>query len=220
MKLESILAVSSQVLIERGLTGEDQSLYQLQVQDFLPHIHHGLILGQREALEKDETYRQLLPYVVLTKQFGDTLKFFAYRRGKGVGEARLSGNVSIGVGGHIDMADIVADSSILNAMGTVVRSVQRELEEEIDFSTTVEGADSDIRFNSIGAIVDNSNSVGKVHLGLAFTALLSENTEAKCAEEELETLGWFTAAELLDSGLPLENWTQILCLHLAEAEEA
>lgn len=219
-KNESILAVKTAALNYQNLTGNDQSLYLLQIHELLPVIANDLILGHRDSLEGDESFRQLLPYVVLTKTVAGVTKYFAYRRGKGVGEARLSGNVSIGVGGHIDLADIQHIGSVIAPMETVIHSVQRELQEEIEFSS-IGGGDLDLRFSSIGALVDNSNPVGKVHLGLVLQAHLeSEESEVKCAEEELETLGWFTATELLDSGLPLESWTNILCLQFAEAEEA
>lgn len=219
-KNELILAVKTAALNYQNLHGNDQSLYLLQVHELLPVIANDLILGHRDTLEGDENHRQLLPYIVLTKTFDGVTKYFAYRRGKGVGEARLSGNVSIGVGGHIDLADIQHVGSVLAPMETVIASVQRELQEEIEFHSE-SGEDLDMRFSSVGALVDNSNPVGKVHLGLVLQAHLEgENGDAKCAEEELETLGWYTASELLDSGMPLENWTKILCLQFAEAEEA
>ena len=222
MKAEFILAVKTAALDVQNLHGNDQPLYLLQVPELLPYLQKDLILGQREALEADETHRQLLPYIVLRKMFGDVTKYFAYRRGKGVGEARLSGNVSIGVGGHIDMVDIQHADSVIDPMATIAGSVQRELEEEIEFSTEgmAEGEEGEVLFHSVGALVDNSNAVGKVHLGLVFTATVDENTDVKCAEEELETLGWFTATELLAAGLPLENWTNILLEHFAESEFA
>ena len=222
MKAEFILAVKTAALDVQNLHGNDQPLYLLQVPELLPYLQKDLILGQREALEADETHRQLLPYIVLRKMFGDVTKYFAYRRRNGVREARLGGNVSIGVGGHIDMVDIQHADSVIDPMATIAGSVQRELEEEIEFSTEgmAEGEEGEVLFHSVGALVDNSNAVGKVHLGLVFTATVDENTDVKCAEEELETLGWFTATELLAAGLPLENWTNILLEHFAESEFA
>lgn len=217
MRPEFIVAVKTAALDNQNLDGIDQSLYLLQVHELMPHLESSLILGQREALESDETHRQLLPYIVLTKNFDGVTKYFAYRRGKGIGESRLQGNVSIGIGGHIDMADVQHAGSILDPMRTIISSIQRELNEEVLFNSN-SGEDIDLSFSSLGALVDNSNAVGRVHLGLVFHAHLGENGDATCAEEELETLGWFTGAELLDSGLPLENWTQILCLHFAESE--
>lgn len=217
-KNEMILAVKTAALNYQNLTGNDQSLYLLQIHELLPVIANDLILGHRETLEGDENHRQLLPYIVLTKTVDGVIKYFAYRRGKGVGEARLSGNVSIGVGGHIDLADVQHIDSVLAPMETVIAAVQRELQEEIEFSST-NGGDLDLKLASFGALVDNSNPVGKVHLGLVLQAVLAGESEVQCKEEELETLGWYTATELLDSGLPLENWTKILCLQLAEAEE-
>ncbi|MEG0063046.1 MAG: hypothetical protein RR740_00435 [Pseudomonas sp.] len=210
---QSIIAVNSAVLDKIGL---HQGLNMLHLDALIPLIQGDIVIGQREALEVDESKRQLLPYAVLTRPHETTgnTTFFAYRRGKGVGEARLSGNVSIGLGGHIDLADVVHENSIINVGQTVIQGVARELQEEVVFG----GVDSDLGIQSVGCLIDNANSVGKVHLGLVLTAALQPGVTVECAEEELETLGFFTPQELLDSGLPLENWTKIICEFFVENE--
>lgn len=218
MRNEFILAVKTETLNEVGLTGIAQALYQLQVEELLPHLQKGIVLGQREALESDEAFHQLLPYIVLTKKFRGVNYYFTYRRGKGVGEGRLQGNVSIGIGGHIDLADAQHQNSVLDPMLTIISSTRREIEEEVEF--TCPNGDLNLGFKSLGVLVDNSNAVGRVHLGLVFLGILSdEDGTATCKEPELETLGWYTAEQLLDSGLPLEKWTEILALHFAEEDK-
>lgn len=214
MKAEFILACRTTILQAHSLTGYDMPLYQCDFADVLPHIQEGMILGQREALEKDPSYRQVLPYVVMAKTEDGKTKVFAYRRGKGVGEARLSGNVSIGIGGHIDLADVVVEGSVVDTMGTILKSMSRELGEEV----VLQDAGESLELGSLGILLDNSNDVGKVHMGMVILATLPEGADAECREEELETLGFMTPQELLDSGLPLENWTRILCEHIVAAE--
>lgn len=46
---------------------------------------------------------------------------------------------------------------------------------------------------------------------------MGEGVVAKCTEEELTTLSMMTPQELLDSGLPLENWTRIIAEFYVEA---
>lgn len=214
MKAEFILACRTTILQAHSLTGYDMPLYQCDFADVLPHIQEGMILGQREALEKDPSYRQVLPYVVMAKTEDGKTKVFAYRRGNGVGEARLSGNVSIGIGGHIDLADVVVEGSVVDTMGTILKSMSRELGEEV----VLQDAGESLELGSLGILLDNSNDVGKVHMGMVILATLPEGAGAECREEELETLGFMTPQELLDSGLPLENWTRILCEHIVSAE--
>lgn len=59
-------------------------------------------------------------------------------------------------------------------------------------------------------LIDNSNEVGRVHLGVVLTALLPEGLSVKSNEEELEVMAPMTASELLESGLELEPWTKIV----------
>lgn len=206
-KLETIIGVKNASLVAQGLTGDDQPFYRCDFAEVLPLVADGIVLGQREALESDESVRQFLPYTVLGKEENGEAKVFVYRRGKGVGESRLSGNVSIGIGGHIDLVDVVHENSVINPIGTILQSMSRELAEEI----VLENAGSDLRLGSMGVLLDNSNAVGRVHVGLVILASLPPEADAACREEELETLGFMTPQELLDSGLPLENWTKILC---------
>lgn len=53
MKKEFILACRTTILQAHSLTGYDMSLYRCDFADVLPVIQEGVILGQREALEKD-----------------------------------------------------------------------------------------------------------------------------------------------------------------------
>ena len=55
----------------------------------------------REQAETDPSYKQLIPYVIMS--YGG--KFLNYVRGKRAGETRVIGNRSIGIGGHINQID-------------------------------------------------------------------------------------------------------------------
>lgn len=206
MKAESILACNAAVFEKIGLK---QGLNMIHVDQLIPLIQNDLVIGQREALEVDESKRQLLPGLVLTRPNvkGETT-FFAYQRGKGVGEQRLAGGVTVVLGGHVDLADIVHKDSVIDVGSTLIQGVARELQEEVVFSGA---ADNDLGISSLGAVIDDTNAVGRVHIGLIMTAALESHVNVECAEEELETLGFFTPQELLDSGLPLENWATIIC---------
>lgn len=182
-----------------------------------------MIIAEREVMERVDTFRQLLPYITFTKtDDAGVTRFFAYRRTDKVGEEKLAGNVSIGIGGHVDLVDVMHNDSVPNLLETVSANVRRELKEEL----RLEGlpADSELGMYEVGLLIDNTNEVGLKHLGLVLSAQVPESAVLTCVEEELETMSFMTAEELLDSGLPLENWTRIVLEHFIiakrQAEEA
>lgn len=206
IKSQFIIGVRNEYLQSLGLV---QGLNRLCLLDQEHEATSHLIIGQRERLEHDASVRQLLPYVVMNQMCEDgESRFIVYRRGKGVGESRLAGNVSIGFGGHIDLADVVtAVDSVVDLRATMVKACDRELEEEV----LCDGVPlRDQTVHSVGLITDNSDKVGLVHLGMVMICSIPMGVEVTCREEELEILKPMTANELLSSGLPLENWTKII----------
>lgn len=162
-------------------------------------IQPHLVVKPRGEMERSLTERHLIPYLRVTNELGHV---FAYQRGKGVGESRLAGNDSIGLGGHIDQPDIVYnDDGSVNLYSTVWDSASRELGEEVSGVFTIP------RFT--GVIVDDSDEVGQVHLGLVMEALCtSDPAEVACLEPELRSHGFMPMAEL--GSLRLESWSSIL----------
>ena len=55
----------------------------------------------RSKAEQDPSFKQLIPYVIMTHDG----KYLNYVRGKRAGEKRLVGNRSMGIGGHINPID-------------------------------------------------------------------------------------------------------------------
>lgn len=194
-------------------------------QEFSERAASSLIIAQRAGLETNEEYAQLLPYISLytTGPDGKT-KVFAYQRGKGVGESRLAGNYSVGVGGHVDIGDVRFRKNIIDFEGTLADSWERELDEEISF-TEKGGERNDvysimrlwgIKARFIGIINDNSDAVGRVHYGALFSMEIPHSLTPRCIEPELVTLGVVSPHEL--KGLPLENWSKIVLDVIAESE--
>lgn len=205
-----ILAVDN-----RPLKSMQYGITKITVARFAELVQGALVIRERAWLEEDVGYRQLLPYVAIRQRGEDgKLRYITYRRGKGVGEARLAGNASIGFGGHIDLEDVVSENSVVNLERTIRTAMARELAEELRFHGV-----EDINGVDIGLISDTSNAVGLVHLGVLMVAEIGPEAEVACAEEELEMLPAMTAEELLASDLPLENWTRI-ALEFFIAEQA
>ena len=55
----------------------------------------------RGEAENDPSFKQIIPYVIMSCEG----KYLNYVRGKRAGEKRLVGNLSIGIGGHINPVD-------------------------------------------------------------------------------------------------------------------
>jgi len=174
-------------------------------------LTQGLVtIREREHLEQDPNYRQVIPYVMLAVRDKDGKALFVpYARTSQSGEERLRGNVSIGFGGHVDLADVIHEDSVINLVQTIGGAVTRELQEEVNF-THGTGDHVDMPMFDGGLLIDDSNEVGKVHMGVLLTCLLPEGTVVASKEDALEILPAMSATQLLDSGLPLENWTRII----------
>lgn len=128
----------------------------------------------REQAEEDETYRQVIPYVMLGYSEGgpegDVSHIFTYRRLKGGGEKRLHDKWSIGLGGHIEEKDV------LTANNPVWTAALRELDEEIEGEWTVVE-------KPIGTIYLHDNEVDRVHVGIIIAAK-SPNPDVKVKEKK------------------------------------
>ena len=60
----------------------------------------------RQEVEEDPGYKQLIPYVIFRhRDAGGRQTIFQYTRGTGMGEGRLHRKQSVGIGGHIPVAD-------------------------------------------------------------------------------------------------------------------
>jgi predicted NUDIX family phosphoesterase len=155
-------------------------------------------LIDRAICETDEATLQLLPYNVLQRENGD---IFMYARGKGGAEARLVGNLSIGVGGHVD-EEPAADESLYDLMQ---REAKREIKEEVGIviATT-------IGFHWL--LRDMTNPVGRVHLGLVSLIQVDENQVASQEPGVIESGCWQSLASLKEPETynRLESWSQAL----------
>jgi predicted NUDIX family phosphoesterase len=148
----------------------------------------------RDKAEHDPTYKQLIAYSAIRS--GD--QFLTYLRGKDLGEARLHGNRSIGIGGHInsdDHANLFLDDHLKVA-------AFREVDEEVRIPEKY-----DLRL--AGLLNDDSNDVGKVHLGLVYVADLAE-PEVKKRERGIARISFETPDELRARREEFETWSQIL----------
>lgn len=186
--MEKVLVVKTEKLAKyisgrTGLLTEDrEAMLEIIVNE------HEFI--DRAAAEDDPSYKQIIPYVVLTQ---NGLVFSTQRLNKG-GESRLHGKVSIGIGGHINPVDEKDRRSVL------MRGLERELDEEVYIQRRGELVPR-------GFINDDGNGVGAVHLGLCF----SMEVEGEVSVKETEKLSgaWMSLQELKSEYDNMETWSQI-----------
>lgn len=163
-------------------------------QYFLPRSH----------AEHDPAFKQIIPYQLFCCQS----RFFVYQRGGKVGEQRLSGRLSVGIGGHINTDD--AEDGMLTpaAYQEALRRERIEELEEIDEVST--------RF--IGWINDDSDPVGQVHLGAVHLDEVNNPDSLRIREqgEDLHAQGWWSAGEIMSKAERFEKWSVLaveLCNH-------
>ncbi len=170
--------------------------------DYLPSIldpqnNHFL---QRDLAEDDPSHKQIIPYAIF--HCGDSV--LHYYRGGGSGEKRLASKGSIGIGGHINDTDHAAASLDKDTYSV---GVEREIEEELNIGC---GYTQKI----IGLINDDSNDVGKVHLGVVHLVSL-DSQDVQAGEDNIADLSFRTLAELQADSDQLETWSALCLEHLA-----
>lgn len=197
MKPQLILAVSAAGLLQQLQLGHGLTPFALhQMRCILEDA--GLFLGPRDMLEKDTTFLQIIPYVVL-RQGGKVVRYLRTPEGQ---EPELHGKVSVGAGGHIDMLDVaVLPDSTIDVETTLHFSAIREITEEFGLSLVR----SDLKW--IGLLADFSDKVGKVHLGVVCVYDLPDDFEVKSKEASQADVKLCTLAELEGERPRMEKWS-------------
>jgi predicted NUDIX family phosphoesterase len=192
---EEVLVVARSVLDAAGVFNGlafDVGRYLPSIMD--PSNHRFL---PRHQVESDPAWKQLIPYFIIL--CGDRVWYYV-RSGRS-GEGRLVARLSIGVGGHINRTDLRQDGTAYDA------GADRELEEEV----RLPGATS----RRICALLnDDSNPVGKVHLGVVSIVRVSDPNVASLEDTVTES-GFATPGELASRMEQMETWSQICFRDLA-----
>lgn len=147
----------------------------------------------RDEAEQNPDFKQIIAYAI----FCHNGKVLAYARTAKGGETRLHDKWSLGIGGHINPIDGLADN-----LDTYLAGVEREIREEITFSGTAT--------QQLYAIInDDTNEVGSVHLGIVHRFEL-DNEEVQPLEKKLANLRFCTLEELAGPLYDkLETWSAI-----------
>jgi len=183
---ELVLVVRRELLFPdgawHGVKRVDYAEYEQlirQNQEFLP----------RARMETDARYKQIIPYLIFTHNGS----YFVMQRLAQATEQRLKNKMSLGIGGHINPEDL--------AGATLVDWARREFAEEVEFngSFTVE---------PLGVLNDDSNDVGRVHIGFVYLLHGSSNEITPKAEFKR---GEMLPLEECKTLYPnLESWSQMV----------
>jgi predicted NUDIX family phosphoesterase len=145
----------------------------------------------RGDVEEDPSYQQVIPYLV----FHHAGRYLLTRRLKASSEKRLRNLYSLGVGGHINPADVEIGDPVDVGM-------RREWEEEVVYAGAF-----DTRL--LGLIHEESAPVGRVHLGVVY---LVEGDTSEITIRETDKLAGqlLTLEEMRIHYLEMESWSQLV----------
>ncbi len=143
----------------------------------------------RSMMEVDPRYKQIIPYLVFTHDD----KYFLMQRKSDASEARLRNKLTLGIGGHIRQEDMVEDSLFAWAL--------REFHEEVDYAGKV-------NVKPLGILNDDSNDVGKVHIGFVF--LLEGDSADIAIKSELKSGTLVSLADCIAQRECMESWSQFV----------
>jgi predicted NUDIX family phosphoesterase len=167
------------------------------VETFLEIIRRDCTFANRREAEDRPDLKQIIPYILVAHTPLDVLDkhIFLMHRSTLQDEERLRNLYSIGVGGHIN-------PELDSPQDSIISGLKRELEEELIIK-------SDYHLKLVGYINDDSNPVGQVHFGLAYTAFV-QTADVQVREKDLMS-GSFATLDEAESVYPLmETWSQIL----------
>ena len=192
MKDEMILVVRRALLEELGMF---QGLC-FEVERYLPALleRANNFFTPRAAAETNPELKQIIPYVLLVHA-GRVLH---YVRGKKAGEQRLVAKGSIGIGGHMNDHDeglFALDRAAYDA------GVQREVGEELRLGAKFTN-------RAVALLNDDSNEVGRVHLGVVHIFTLDSDDVQK-GEAMITDLQFLDRAQLAARREAMETWSQI-----------
>ena len=187
------------ILVVRRATFEALGPFQglcFEIDRYLPVLldRTNNFFAARSAAETNLELKQIIPYVLLVHND----RILHYVRGKRAGEQRLVAKGSIGIGGHMNDHDeglFAWDRTAYDA------AVQREVGEELR-------VESPYANHAVALLNDDSNEVGRVHLGVVHVFRL-ETDDVQKGEAMITDLQFLDEAQLAGRRDAMESWSQI-----------
>lgn len=193
---EQIIVVSRELLFDNEKNAFNGFLSKNDVQgEEIFNTFKNYEVKRRGDMEEDPSYKQLISYCLLENENDEIL---VYKRLSGGGEERLHGQSSVGVGGH--MNNVVGADSINEVLRV---NAQRELNEEVGLSE-----DRSQNMEYIGFINDDTNAVGKVHIGVVFKIKV-KSSDVEVRETDTLKINWVSQDEINDLN-HFESWSALI----------
>jgi len=182
----------------------------------LEAVSDRLFFAERNYMEQNSHYKQIIPYLILQRGEGDDKRILCYQRRTKHTEARLGGLWSVGFGGHIEPLDRTDDQ--VATKGMILATALREMEEETGLNP---GPDA---LSLAGHINSDSEDVSAVHFGVVFNVELDlmtgtddEIMNLVSAQAEPHQARWIPAKDLVamtgpeqaPDGGSFEDWSRI-----------
>jgi len=164
-------------------------LKQVNFEHYLHIINHRKEFHPRSLMETNPTYKQIIPYLI----FEHNNHYFLMQRKSDASEARLRNKLTLGIGGHIRQEDMQENSLSAWAM--------REFHEEVEYA-------GNLAVKPLGIINDDSDDVGKVHIGFAF--LLRGDSPVISVKSELKSGALLSLDECIAQKECMETWSQFV----------
>jgi predicted NUDIX family phosphoesterase len=207
---EEVLAITRTAFENMGSFNGYKSLRgkQKELTDLLSD-ETNTVFSPRSSCETDTNLKQLIPYIAIVS--GD--KILAYERSSSGSEERLHGQMSVGVGGHVNKEDGF-NNPVLAFMEGAAREAKEEIGVEVDLTT--------LGKSIYGLVNDESNPVGQVHLGVCIVLKLDEDQEEEVIKQCEHTLLNPKFVPIIDLEDPaffmsLETWSQYFSMgYIAE----
>ena len=172
-----------------------QGIHPVDFKELLALINQKKEFLPRGLMEVDTTFKQIIPYLIFTHND----QYFLMQRSATASETRLQNNYSLGIGGHVRQEDL--------AGATLFDWAEREFNEEIAYNGTLE-------CEPIGILNDDSNEVGKVHLGLVM--LLHGDSSDIAIRSELKSGTLVPLEECMLLYKDMESWSKIVLKFLLD----
>ena len=197
---EQVLVIKSDIIFSRhgrdpaeaGKDGIWQGLKTDNLDYYVDLIKKKCELKRRGDVENDNSYQQIIPYII----FNYNDKYFLYRYLKKAGEQRLLNDYIVGIGGHINKEDVKEGEDILEA------GRDREWNEEIEYNDPLEK-------ELIGILNDDRRPVEAVHLGLVY--LFTGSTPNISVKEKDKMTGQlYGPEEFAEKAGNTEGWAPII----------
>lgn len=191
VKTEQILVVPRKLLEEHGLLAQGFSTGSVSqnVQKVEKLVREHAQYHPRYLMEEDESFKQVIPYFV----FMHDKKLFLMQRSAKAGETRLASKYTLGIGGHVRKTDLEG--------GDIAAWGMREFEEEVAY-------EGDMSLVPLGLLNDDSDAVGRVHLGVVY--LVCGQSEQIAIKSELQSGVLATREECDSVHARMEGWSAMV----------